>query len=775
MKKPFSLHIRPQLFQEAVLLILIPFLLIFASTQYSLTSPEMLSISGAVFAILFLLFLLYRSRLTVWIEIPVLACFLVLILTALTSIDPRRSFIEVWLISVEFFLFLFFIRLVHKNWNPDLIIRTILIVGTIFMALSWGEVWQWYRSWLVSHPGQWFPGGAYRLPAPNFICVVLNVWLMLAVARFWWATSRIERVLLGFYGVSSFALIYLTSSRGGWLGTIAGFGTLMLIAFYLSPEKWLELWQKIRRVRGGVAGVVFMAMAGLAFFSWLMIRQDFQPSHSPLFQSRSYLWGPAWHAFVSSPVFGKGPFTFISQYLQENSVPPGYYFDYAHSIYLDILSSSGLVGFAAAGWLGFTILKTLVKPLRQADGTVKAVLVGAIGALAAFAVHGLFDSVHHTVPSSAWNLAIILGTSIGAATWREPETGEKGKLSITSVIGFAAVLGFWVNVWLITPMVNGVEAADKGRWHEAAEQFAIAVDRDPSLAISHQQAGMARGVLFEQSGENKDLQEAIHSFEEAVRLDPNWALNHANLGALYAVNEDWNLARAQYEAAVRLAPRSALYQLNLGGAYEIMGQDEEALKAYDAALNLSPYWKTAAFWEETKFRKAFLANWVMEHPEEDYTLEELKVLYSNSPNSPAYVEKLIGAYLAAGETGEAEKVYESSLSNNFSVYYDVVIRWLGAEIAAQKGDYETATALGRSAVETLKNQGVPGPGFGLSAAYANYMFRSKAVGQDAVPQIPRIIFMKEWEARLSDLASWYIEIGQDSEADVIENLRDDTF
>ena len=169
--------------------------------------------------------------------------------------------------------------------------------------------------------------------------------------------------------------------------------------------------------------------------------------------------------------------------------------------------------------------------------------MGSIGALGAFAVHGLFDSVHHTVPSSAWNMAVILGTSVGAATVSGLETTKDKKFPITNLIGLAAVLGFWVNAWLITPMAKGVTAADGGLWQDASNQFALAIDRDPLLSITHQQAGMVSSILFEQSGDKNDLQDAIKHFEEAVLLDPYWALNHANLGALYSVNGQWDLAR----------------------------------------------------------------------------------------------------------------------------------------------------------------------------------------------------------------------------------------
>ena len=235
------------------------------------------------------------------------------------------------------------------------------------MALSWGEVWQWYMNWLETHPAQWFPSASYRLPAPNFICVVLNVWLMLALARFWWSESKLEKVLLGLYVLSSLALIYLTSSRGGWIGTLAGFGTLFLTAVYLAPEKWLDIWRRIRRIRGGVVGVALLVLAGISLFSWMMIRQDFQPSHSPLFQSRSYLWGPAWHAFLASPIVGNGTVYFHQPIFAGEFCSARLFFRLRAQYLPGYFEQQWYRGFAAAGWLGFTILKTLVKPLRGVE------------------------------------------------------------------------------------------------------------------------------------------------------------------------------------------------------------------------------------------------------------------------------------------------------------------------------------------------------------------------------------------------------------------------
>ena len=103
-------------------------------------------------------------------------------------------------------------------------------------------------------------------------------------------------------------------------------------------------------------------------------------------------------------------------------------------------------------------------------------MIGAFSALFAFGIHGLFVSVHHTIPTSLWVLMTIVGTvicpQITSATRIETARGWFSGLSL--LVALVAWLGLWVNI----SMDNGVAAANAGVWEKAIEYLEIAVTRD---------------------------------------------------------------------------------------------------------------------------------------------------------------------------------------------------------------------------------------------------------------------------------------------------------
>ncbi len=293
--------------------------------------------------------------------------------------------------------------------------------------------------------------------------------------------------------------------------------------------------------------------------------------------------GPAWNAFLQSPLLGKGPYTFISLYLQANSYPSRSCCSFMPTISTWTCSAaSGILGLVAFLWLVVAITRALWGAIRT-GGEAGVVAMGALAAWAAFLVHGLADSVHHTIPTSAWTLAIILGASVTA----RPLGVSGRRVNGTLVLGLGVAALSWANLWLALPLYRGVAEANSGEWSQAAAQLAEAARRDPKLAIAHQQSGLAEAVLASQ-GEAPALDVALGAFEQTVALDPYWALNHANLGALYRQRRACRRRRQAFQQAVALAPDAALYYLNLGEVEEALGNTIAAQQAYTTARGCSP-------------------------------------------------------------------------------------------------------------------------------------------------------------------------------------------
>jgi tetratricopeptide (TPR) repeat protein len=86
------------------------------------------------------------------------------------------------------------------------------------------------------------------------------------------------------------------------------------------------------------------------------------------------------------------------------------------------------------------------------------------------------------------------------------------------------------------------------------------------------------------------LADAVHHFEESLRLNPNNADAESNLGfALGGIPERSPEAIRHFEAALRINPGSADAHYNLGAALSnIPGRLPEAIQHFETAYRLKP-------------------------------------------------------------------------------------------------------------------------------------------------------------------------------------------
>ncbi|MCB7129499.1 MAG: tetratricopeptide repeat protein [Candidatus Brocadiales bacterium] len=82
--------------------------------------------------------------------------------------------------------------------------------------------------------------------------------------------------------------------------------------------------------------------------------------------------------------------------------------------------------------------------------------------------------------------------------------------------------------------------------------------------------------------------DAIPEFEEAVRLNPRFAMAYSFLGACYVSKGKYGLAIRQVEEAIKLDPQEAGYHYNLGMVYVKKDQYELAIKPLEEAVRLNP-------------------------------------------------------------------------------------------------------------------------------------------------------------------------------------------
>jgi tetratricopeptide (TPR) repeat protein len=92
-----------------------------------------------------------------------------------------------------------------------------------------------------------------------------------------------------------------------------------------------------------------------------------------------------------------------------------------------------------------------------------------------------------------------------------------------------------------------------------------------------------------------DPQKAIEYLNEAIRLNPNYAMAYNNRGAAYINLGQHQRAIEDYNNAIRLKPDYANAYNNRGAAYINLGQHHRAIEDYNNAIRLKPDYADAYY------------------------------------------------------------------------------------------------------------------------------------------------------------------------------------
>jgi tetratricopeptide (TPR) repeat protein len=126
----------------------------------------------------------------------------------------------------------------------------------------------------------------------------------------------------------------------------------------------------------------------------------------------------------------------------------------------------------------------------------------------------------------------------------------------------------------------GVELL-KNQPYAAMRQFQEAIRLKPDYAEAHYNLGFA----LDQQGQTDA---AIGEYETAIRLDPDDAESHNGIGHVLAEKGELAEAIRQFQEAIRLKPDYTDAHYNLGIQFDNQGQTDAAIHQFKEALRLQP-------------------------------------------------------------------------------------------------------------------------------------------------------------------------------------------
>lgn len=88
--------------------------------------------------------------------------------------------------------------------------------------------------------------------------------------------------------------------------------------------------------------------------------------------------------------------------------------------------------------------------------------------------------------------------------------------------------------------------------------------------------------------DKQEYDEAIKNFDEAIRLDPDYAPTYTRRGYAWLEKKEYDWAIRDFDEAIRLDPHIALYYLNRGYAWSMKKDYDKAMKDLGEAIRLDP-------------------------------------------------------------------------------------------------------------------------------------------------------------------------------------------
>jgi O-antigen ligase/tetratricopeptide (TPR) repeat protein len=193
-------------------------------------------------------------------------------------------------------------------------------------------------------------------------------------------------------------LVFISGTRGGMIGL--GVGILYLIFnFLISSQKQLIIFKKLSLIVLGVIIIFLITVFSLKNTS--LVKNNFALSRltsisykDPTGMSRILSAQTAFKSFLEKPIFGWGIENYEPAYLKNFNpevvkvLPGDFYFDRAHNKVMEVLATTGLVGFIPYIGIFVVVFLILNHKRKEEDNFILAVVLESL--IIAYFVQNIF-------------------------------------------------------------------------------------------------------------------------------------------------------------------------------------------------------------------------------------------------------------------------------------------------------------------------------------------------------------------------------------------------
>jgi tetratricopeptide (TPR) repeat protein/O-antigen ligase len=600
--------------------------------------------------------------------------YLVMCLSTLFSQNTGLSLEKLIGISVYFLGIYLLIDLKRSPAIWQGLINAILITGSLssltmlYRTYFWVSRFQLSLTELLSNPAytlRLIP----RLPDYNYLhpsvtagylilIIPLGIYQFRQSKRIFWKVLNLLAILL------NLAMLFLTRSRGGYLGLIGYLITLALIR----NKSWIA-WLQDKKYRAFLIGsLILITIAGSILFIFQIRGFSFTEQNMLI---RYQGWLTSLRIIRDYPLLGSGLGTFGEIYLntRDPAIDPSTLI-HAHNQLLQITVELGLLGlitFLLVFWKFFhNITKQKISP--QIHTTAIPALTGIFCVL---------------LPDAIFTSANIVLLFLFYLVWILPPSNDQsllkksGTYTVLTAAALLVMLGTGWNIWKLEPYHQAILAAREGNWTQAKGHLILAQKRDPQNTYYQQALGYSVGQVACQTGIG--YQEALDYYTSSLIRYPRWGIDHTNTALLYSEAGDYKKAAKQMELAIQYQPETTFYKCLLGEIFLEAGDDSSARKALGACIAENPKYLQTPFWYEDKSKRDITQSVLQ---------EAVEILVDQGTDTNLKSLALIQLY--RGEIEKASQTIQVFLLENQD---DLDGNLIYLEILIVKGDYQSAAEL----------------------------------------------------------------------------------
>ena len=418
-------------------------------------------------------------------------------------------------------------------------------------------------------------------------------------------------------------------------------GSPMALLTYLAPLLVLTLFLAFSKKENLEKIVLFLLSAIMTAGLVLVIIYSFPGKDTaPVFLPVKDGYAIAIETFknTGTALLGYGPGNFLNAYNQTRSAALNLTdfwnirFNNSSNEVFQIITTTGLLGFACFVWMAVSILKTLKTQKSPAElGIVKLTATGLLFLLVLvpgtythlfifFAILLVWSVLLKTHTNNQIREINLNLESIHIVRPDE-ESGTKQSpivilpylfgiplVALVVTIGFFSFKAYLAEVYY----KQSLDAANRNDGLKTYDLQRQTITTNPYVARYRRAYSTTNLALANSIASNKELsdqdknnitqliQQSIREAKAAVTLDPQNTVNWENLTYIYrslinvAQNAD-NWTMASISQAIQTDPVNPRLRLELGGIYYSLNQFDQAIRLYQQAAELKPNWANAYY------------------------------------------------------------------------------------------------------------------------------------------------------------------------------------